>query len=267
MNFTRPAIFLRFLFATLSILEWSELNSCAICSVLYFQHINKNNLNCIRLQTNPCSIPWVSPFKLMHFWSSLFLCSLCLRQLYTGMEVCVAEPNWKLMSNKNLLCIFEVRNRVKYLKIKTAMRRGDGSCCSCSVPEVSVQHSSVPFSISMSMWPCRRAGNHWACATPSPKCGEVYFSISMFSLFLPCTSRKTITPNLFWITAQTHPDITCHLGNSRWYIRNQQQPARAEGPHACVFCLLFVSKCDLQNKNTQILSKHFLAKICFGLKH
>lgn len=120
----------------------------------------------------------------MHFWSSLFLCSLCLRQLYTGMEVCVAEPNWKLMSNKNLLCIFEVRNRVKYFKIKTAMRRGDGSCCSCSVPEVSVQHSSVP--VLLVLCPCGHAGGQGTTEPvppPAPSVEKCIFQSACFLYF------------------------------------------------------------------------------------
>lgn len=69
-------LFSFYFLATHFILHWSELNSCAVLSVLCFQHINKDNLNGTRLQTNPCSTPWVSPFKLMHFWSLFFLCSL-----------------------------------------------------------------------------------------------------------------------------------------------------------------------------------------------
>lgn len=100
------------------------------------------------------------------------------------MEVCVAEPNWKLMSNKNLLCIFEVRNRVKYLKIKTAMRRGDGSCCSCSVPEVSVQHSSVPFL--RVPCPCGHAGGQGTTEPvplPAPSVEKCIFQSACFLYF------------------------------------------------------------------------------------
>lgn len=43
--------------------------------------------------------------------------------------MCVAEPNWKLMSNKKLLYICVMRGGVKQSKVKTAVQRGGGSCC------------------------------------------------------------------------------------------------------------------------------------------
>lgn len=43
--------------------------------------------------------------------------------------MCVAEPNWKLMSNKKLLYICVMRGGVKQSNaVKTAVQRGGGSC-------------------------------------------------------------------------------------------------------------------------------------------
>lgn len=149
------------------------------------------------------------------------------------------------------------------------MRRGDGSCCSCSVPEVWVQHSSVP--LLLALCPCAHAGGQGTTESVPPPATSVeksiFFQTACFLYFYNVLHRKLLRLICSGLLHRQHPDITCHLGNSRWYTGNQQQPARAEGPHACMFCLLFVSKCDLQNKNTQSLSKHFLAEICFGLKH
>lgn len=96
---------------------------------------------------------------------------------------------------------------------------------------------------------------------------SVFFNQHVFFIFYNVLHRKLLHLICSGLLHKQHPDITCHLGNSRWYTTNQQQHVWAEGPCACMFCLFFVSKCDLQNKTTQIWSKHFLAQICFGLKH